>query len=411
MSGPRGAAIAATSEAGSSTLRAVLLSTLLLPLGVPLISPVLPAFRAAIGITAPAAALLVTMYFVPGVLLAPVIGLLADRNGRRRILVPALVAFGLAGVAIALVGSTTGLGTAPTLGTIIALRVVQGTAAVGVIVVTSTLLAETFEGLRRNTALGLNFGVLWCAAAIYPLVGGVLAPYGWQTPFFVTVIALPTASLVAIQLPAPRNRATPRGTTSIRRALAAIPRRHAIGLYGATIIIEAAAFGAVFTALPFLLATEFTVSPLVIGGVITTETLVAALVAVQNGRLAQHVANETMVALGIASFSLGLLAAWAAPTPLHIGASAIPMGVGVGLVLPSVDAAISEAVPAEDRAGVFGLRASSTFLGRATGPILFTGIAVATGYRVVLLAAGVLVALAGIGGLIAARTPPPATGR
>lgn len=376
----------------SPTLRAVLLSTLMLPLGVPLLSPILPAFRNALGITAPEAALLVTMYFAPGVLLAPPFGLLADRYGRRRVLVPALLVFGAAGTLVAVTDAFL---------FIIALRVVQGTAAAGVIVLTTTIVGDTFEGVQRNAVLGLNFGALGLAAAVYPLVGGLLAPYGWQAPFYVTAIAIPVAVVALTHLPPPTAHETTNGIAYVRTVLAAMPATRALVLYGATVAIELVALGVVFTILPFLLAAEFSAPPVGIGAVVTIETIVAALVAVQNGRLARRFPNEPIVAAGFTAFGVGLLGAWVAPSPVLIGVSVIPMGVGVGLILPSVDAAISGAVPADARAGAVSLRTSATFLGRAGGPLLFTGVAVVTGYRPLLLGAGSVVLLGGLLGLLA----------
>ena len=74
----------------SRTVLVVLASTALAPLGVPLISPALPAFRDAFGVTGVGASLLVSGYFVVGIVLSPFIGLLTDRGGRKRVLIAGL---------------------------------------------------------------------------------------------------------------------------------------------------------------------------------------------------------------------------------------------------------------------------------------------------------------------------------
>ena len=78
----------------SATVRTVLTSTLLTPLGVALISPALPTIRDAFGLTDARASLLISMYFVTGIFLSPFLGMLVDRVGGRRVLVPSLVVFG-----------------------------------------------------------------------------------------------------------------------------------------------------------------------------------------------------------------------------------------------------------------------------------------------------------------------------
>ena len=63
----------------SRTVQVVLLSTALAPLGVPLISPALPVFRDTFALTEAQASLLVSGYFLVGIVLSPFVGIFADR--------------------------------------------------------------------------------------------------------------------------------------------------------------------------------------------------------------------------------------------------------------------------------------------------------------------------------------------
>lgn len=65
-------------------------------------------------------------------------------------------------------------------------------------------------------------------------------------------------------------------------------------------------------------------------------------------------------------------------------------GAGLGLSMPAVDAAISDLVATRYRGCALSLRNSTTFLGRAAGPVLLTGVATTTGYRPLLLAGGIV---------------------
>src|SRR6056297_220038 len=85
----------------SRTVQVVLLSTLLAPLGVPLLAPALPVLRDAFAVTDAQASLLVSAYFAVGVVVSPAVGLIADRVGRKRVLVTSLFAFALSGGAAA----------------------------------------------------------------------------------------------------------------------------------------------------------------------------------------------------------------------------------------------------------------------------------------------------------------------
>lgn len=383
----------------SPTVRVVFAATALAPLGVPLVSPALPVVRDAFALTDAAASLLVSVYFLTGIVLSPFIGLLADRWGRRRVLVPSLVVFSLAGGAIAL---------APSFWVVLAVRLVQGTAAAGIFVTTVTLIGDAFEGVQRNAVLGVNTAVLATGAAVYPLLGGSLATVSWNAPFLAYLAGLPVAAFAWFVLEetvvesevAGADRGDVRtdadGVGYVRRAASNLASRAAVVPYGTAFMTEVLLFGVVITTLPFLLTERYGVSPVFVGGVLTAAEAVSAAVAVANGRLASRLSDEGIIALGYACYAVGPTVAWVGSSLSLVAVGVVVLGAGVGLTMPSVDALLSDLVDGEHRAGALSLRNSVTFLGRAVGPILFAGVAVETGYRPLLLAAGVVGLVGGV---------------
>ncbi|MDE7064869.1 MAG: MFS transporter, partial [Desulfovibrionaceae bacterium] len=71
-------------------------------MGVAGILPVLPAMGKAFGLPPSSLGLLVISFTLPGIVLAPVGGVLADRLGRKAVLAPCLCLFALGGLAGAL---------------------------------------------------------------------------------------------------------------------------------------------------------------------------------------------------------------------------------------------------------------------------------------------------------------------
>ena len=388
----------------SPTVRVVLLSTLLAPLGVPLISPTLPVVRDVFAVSDAQASLLVSAYFVVGIGLSPFIGIVADRVGRRRVLVTSLFVFGLTGGALAF---------APTFEALLALRAVQGTAAAGIFITTVTLVGDAFEGVRRNAVLGVNAAVLSIGAAIFPLVGGLLVEIAWNAPFLAYLLALPVGlfALRTLEEPTRPEDRPARSLGYLREAAGVLADSGVTGLYALTFAIELLLFGAILTALPFLLRDAYGLVPLLIGGVITAAEIVSAATAAANGRLARRVSNADLVTVGFVCVGVGLVAAWLAPSALLVGVAVLAVGAGLGLVLPSVDAELSDRIPVQYRAGALSLRNSATFLGRATGPYLFATVAVGTGYPALLLGAGVAaIAIAALTALSRRiRTAEPST--
>ena len=63
-----------------------------------LLSPAIPNILDDFGVGDSGAGVLIAAGSLPGVIVAPVVGVLADRLGRRRVLVPCLAVFGVFGV-------------------------------------------------------------------------------------------------------------------------------------------------------------------------------------------------------------------------------------------------------------------------------------------------------------------------
>ena len=70
---------------------------LVLVLGVSSVSPILPKLMEELDVSARSIGLVISLFTLPGIVLAPVVGIVADRLGRRRILVAALLTFGIFG--------------------------------------------------------------------------------------------------------------------------------------------------------------------------------------------------------------------------------------------------------------------------------------------------------------------------
>lgn len=376
------------------TVQVVLASTLLAPLGVPLVAPALPVVRDAFGLTDAEASLLVSAYFAVGIVVSPFIGLLADRFGRKRVLVPALVVFSVTGLASFL---------APTYASLLGLRAVQGTAAAALFVTTVTVVGDAFEGVQRNAVLGVNVAVLSLGAAAFPVLGGALAAVAWNTPFLAYAAGLPVAlfAWLALEEPAtPRTRPSvhddsgPEAATSAYLRGASRTLTPAVGaLLVAAFLTEFLLFGALVTTLPFLLTAVYGLAPLYVGVTLMAAEAGSVAAASANGRLAGVLTNGRLIALGFVCYGAALAGVYAAPSPVLVALAASVFGVGLGLSMPAVDAAVSDRVTRDYRAGLLGVRNSTTFLGRATGPVAFAAAAALVGYRPLLAgaAAGALV--------------------
>ena len=129
-------------------------------------------------------------------------GWVGDRFGRRRILIAALILMAVAQLGAAL---------APSLGTLVAVRAVQGLACSAIPPSVMGLLAELYPVGRRSRMMGLWAAANGGAQAVGPPLGGLLADvWGWRSIFWMlTPITIAVLSFTRGLPRTPRKRTTP----------------------------------------------------------------------------------------------------------------------------------------------------------------------------------------------------------
>ncbi|MEF8813776.1 MAG: MFS transporter [Halovenus sp.] len=369
----------------SPALVAILAATLMTPMDVPLISPALPEVQARFVISESSAGLLITMYAIPGILLAPVVGALADRVGRRYVLSACLALFGLAGTAIAFTNDfSVALG----------LRVLQGFAAGSLLsALAMTVVGDRYAGRQHDAVMGVTAAMLSLGTAAYPLVGGYLAVHAWNAPFLLYALTFPVAGLVLFGLDDRDSCLDSAGRGYVREALRAVPTRRALTLYGIMFVSFALLFGGFYTALPFYLASAFDFTPRAVGLVTSAVLLVTAIVSTQNGRVSAHASKKTLLVTGFALYAGSFLGVALAGSSVPLVGALLVFGTGNGLVTPTLFAGLSALAPDQVRAGVMSLQTTTIGISQALGPALFTLVGGAVGYQSTLLAASVTATL------------------
>ena len=119
---------------------------------------------------------------------------LGDRLGRRRMFAAGLALFSVASAACAL---------APSIGLLIAARVVQGAGAALIMTLALALVSSAFPPDRRGQALGVFFSATGLAVASGPLVGGAVTEgIAWQWIFWLNVpLGLALVPLALARIP------------------------------------------------------------------------------------------------------------------------------------------------------------------------------------------------------------------
>ena len=151
----------------SPRLYLLLATAAVAPLDVTVVGPALPAIADAFGVSSARSGLVVTAFAAPGAVLAPVVGMYADRFGRRRVVVPCLLVYGVAGLAVTL---------AADLWQVLLLRAIQGSVGGSILAsLTLALVGDYYDGPQRNAVMGVVSAGISFSAAAGPVLGGTLA--------------------------------------------------------------------------------------------------------------------------------------------------------------------------------------------------------------------------------------------
>lgn len=141
--------------------------------------------------------LLITMPALWILLFAPVAGWLADRYGRKRLLVTALVLYAVVGCLPFMLEN---------IYVILLTRCGVGIAESVVLTVTTAMIGDYFSGRTRERWLAAQTAVATLSALAIIAVGGVLgAIFGWQGPFLVYLFSLVLAVGIAVLVWEPQH--------------------------------------------------------------------------------------------------------------------------------------------------------------------------------------------------------------
>ncbi|WP_079045131.1 MULTISPECIES: MFS transporter [unclassified Streptomyces] len=151
-----------------------------------------------------------TGYLVAVASLLVLAGRLGDRYGHRRVF--ALGALGFA-------AASTGIALAPGIGTVIALRVLQGVFGALLQPATLGMLRTAYPPERLGTPIAVRTAAIGLAAAAGPLIGGALvSAYGWRSVFLLGVpptLAIGVLALVTRERPTGPGRSREAGPAAL----------------------------------------------------------------------------------------------------------------------------------------------------------------------------------------------------
>lgn len=335
--------------------------TIMSAVGIFSVSPAFPRIVRELQISSRDVGLLIAIFTFPGILLMPVMGILADLFGRKKVLVPSLMVFGVAGGACFWVYDFTLL---------LVLRFFQGMGAAPLSSLNIAVIGDLYSGKRRTEALGYNQSIFSIGAASLTALGGVLATIGWYYPFLLPLIAIPVGLLVMISLKSHEPRSTKDVKEYTVNAWRTIRNRQIFLIYTATIVTFIFMSGAYLTYFPLFLGFDFNVPPLLIGLIMSSMTVASAFSSSQIGKIVQVFSEKTIFAAGFILYASALMIIPFIPNTWLFFIPATIFGFAQGTNIPIIQTLLGNISPAENRGIIMSLNGTAIRLGQTIGPVL-----------------------------------------
>lgn len=331
-----------STSARQSTLRRLTVIVALQWLGATLGLPLLPLFLERHHGTPTLVGLVMASFFVAGLATQFVVGHLADRFGRRRVLATGLAAYGIASAAYLLPVSA---------GFFALARMVQGAGAGAIEVASLSAVAALFPEAERGRAMSRIFAAQLTGIAIGPLAGAVVTvgQLGWA--FLAAGVASSVASFWALRCdlgeseadltPLPPMQRTPQIYGAV---VAAVASGLCVGVYEACWSLLLHARGA--STLDIRLSWTFFCAPWV-------------LLSRAGGWLADH-ANRKLIAIAGTFSSAVFLATYPHLHSVHVllGTGSLE-AVASALSVPSVSSLLSQGATSREMGRRQGLSTSA----------------------------------------------------
>lgn len=357
--------------------------------------PVLPLYVMELGVTDPNwvpiwVGVVAAANWVTAAIGSPFWGVLADRYGKKPMLLRA--AFGLS-------FAVTLLGLVQNVWQLAGVRLLQG-AMVGFGTAATALVASQAPRDRVGFAAGLMQTASVAGTVIGPVLGGVLAhAFAAVRPIFLVVAGAVagTGMLVLVGVREERPQPVPQEAARRESPFSLLAASPVLAAMTAVTFVTMLAIQTVDPVLPLYvrhMEVDPARVPLVAGLLLSATGLANVMTAPFLGRLGDRLGPRPVLLAAMAGAALTYALQALVRTPAAFFVVRLLLGMSLGGILPTANAAISRALSLSQQGRGFGLAMSANHLGSVFGPLLGGLLVAGVGQRAVFLVAAALLFLA-----------------
>ncbi|WP_025688705.1 MFS transporter [Paenibacillus zanthoxyli] len=290
-------------------------------------------------------------------LFGPLMGFVIDRWGRKRVFVLALVLYGLSGISGFFLSS---------LPLILASRFVLGISVAALTTSATALIGDYTERSKLAAAMGRQSLFMSFGNVVFVSLSGVLAGFNWRFPFLIYAISfliLPGAVWLLSDKRAPIG---PKVSSEKSRAGIPAGRTALVCLIGFANMV---AYFMVPVYLPFYMR-SFSASTMKVGVLLSLVGLSWALSSSQYRRLRKNLAFERIAFLGLTLNAAAYMLLAYASTYAVVITALILLGIGLGTMLPNLNAWLLSFIPEALKGRAIGLLFFFIFMGQFFSPVI-----------------------------------------
>ncbi|MDA8344021.1 MAG: MFS transporter [Thermaerobacter sp.] len=345
----------------------------LMVLGNSMLFPIFPKLQSELQLSGFQTSLIVTAFSVPAGILIPIAGYLSDRYGRKPVMAPALVLFGIgalvAGISVTFLGSFAYSG-------LIVGRIIQGAGAAGMAQLAMALTADIFKSGERAKVMGQLEAANGLGKVVSPIAGAIAGVVLWLLPFYLfAALSIPEGILLWLLVREPKKSAENRPFSQYYSDFKGVfqSKGRSIGalLLSGTVVLFIL-FGTLFY-LAEVLEKRYGMSELSSGFILALPVGAMAGTSLFVGNyLAKRAQYAKLVIISgtVLMAAVMVINAFFTDRWVLFGAISL-MGFGGGFVLPTLTLLFTSATAKAERGMITSLYGGVRFIGVALGPPTF----------------------------------------